>query len=183
MFTILHRQQDISEAQNLFRSVVYAKATEDLLITVGYQGGNELVKAKWLGQLGFWAYFGDPPPGKSIGERYWNVFGTTFSARNTANITCEINSPVAGINRRVFGAFARDESHGTVILHRGRLNGISKESFCNHYQQRNRWVKAIDGDRDTRFVLVGALSDPDFTLALSSFILEAERIKQTAKTT
>jgi hypothetical protein len=128
-----------------------------------------------------WAYFGLPPEGKSPGERYWNVFGLGKPGA-TVSIMCEINPPVRGINRRPAGAFA--ECSGKIsVLHRGNFNAfrgrIPNAFMRSHF--KGTWLSAKDGDRESDFLKVGTLSDPDFVAYLRDFVAEAGRLKEKYK--
>jgi hypothetical protein len=118
---ILEREADIAIAQAQFVAVISGQETVTILVTVGFQSGNTEADVYWLPAFGIWAFFGEPPLEKSPGDRYWNVFGVG-EPDGMVSIVSEINPPKRGINRQVGGAFARDPSGHTWVLHRGIFN-------------------------------------------------------------
>ena len=73
-------------------------------------------------------------------DRFWWAFEPRHSARNGArnalllghapdaptkreSITCEINLPIAGADRKVAGIIAADESGALFLAHSGRMGG------------------------------------------------------------
>ncbi len=177
---LLSARAKIENAQNRLRLAVEIRKPQLLPTTIGYQSGSFATDVMWLPSLGFWAYFGMPPNEKSPSERYWNVFGSG-KPKNSASITCEINPPIDGINRRVSGAFAETES-GVALLHRGRLNvsgGITKEFFVQHY--RGKWVEVEDGEKISSLVYIGDLDSLDLCEEIGKFVRQVARIKNLAR--
>jgi hypothetical protein len=97
-------------------------------------------------------------------------------------ICCEINFPLAGINRQISGAVAENERGGLFLVHRGQIGGgrkgIGAELFWKHYEGEPSVV--IDGDRETELVVVGSLQSPRFLRQIQCFVREIERIKALA---
>ena len=177
MLTVLEARKDVEEAQAKFAAEIRALATTTIAVKIGYQSGSVPADAMWLSSLGIWTFLGFPPKEKSAGKRYWNVFGIGKPA-GLVSITCEINSPFQGINRRVAGAFARDDDKHVVVLHRGRVNtpGLSMSFFHQHYH--GSWAPANDGDIQTDFIPVATIGSSDFGQRLLYFVKEVDRIKQ-----
>ncbi len=98
-------------------------------------------------------------------------------------ITCEINFPVSGINRRVGGAFTSDEAGEIVVVHRGKIGGgrqgIGKTLFEDNYT--GSWTDIVDGPYKSSAALIGALSSPRFPKQVQQFVFEVERIKKLRK--
>ena len=94
-------------------------------------------------------------------------------------ICCEINFPLSGIDRRISGAVAEDESGGLFLAHRGQIGGgrkgIGAELFRNHFD--GEWSIVVDGDRETKLVVVGSIESPRLLRQIQFFIREVERIK------
>ena len=179
MLRILEAKQDIREAQESFESAIRAIATETVPTSIGFQGGGCDVDVMWLDPLGIWVYMGYPPSEASHGGRYWNVFGIGKPGPSVG-IVCEINPPFEGINRRVAGAFARDNVGRTAIVHRGKLNarGLDKGFFTQHY--RGAWATVQDGDGSAKVVLVATIGSSEFPEHLRRFVVEVDRIKKLA---
>lgn len=178
MLTILEAAQDVDKAQAAFADSIRALSTETIPVTIGYQGGSHVAKVMLLPSVDIWAYLGYPPDEKSLGERYWNVFGVEMPA-GLVPIVCEINPPFQGINRKAAGAFAKRSDERVSIIHRGRLNGMSKRYFREHY--RGTWVDALDGNAQAKVVLVATIGEPEFGAQLKHFVFEVQRIKHLAR--
>jgi hypothetical protein len=105
---------------------------------LGWRGGNDEYSLYWHPKERFWAAFSEGDFGG-----YWCPYGTADPNENcTVSITCEINPPADGVNRRKGGVFLRD-STGTLFLgHTGKLaggrKGIGKSSFLEQYSGRHR---------------------------------------------
>jgi 5-methylcytosine-specific restriction enzyme B len=176
MFKILNTRSAIEKAHKDFATTIQALSTEIAPIKIGYQGGTYDTTALWLSSLGIWAHLGSPPSGKSIGPRYWDVFGIDKPA-GLVKIVCEINSPLDGINRRTSGAFGETDEGQLGVLHRGKLHtpGLDSEFFRANY--RGKWVLVNDEGWQTEFVLVAMIGAADFGVNLKQFVEEAARIK------
>jgi hypothetical protein len=80
---------------------------------------------------------------RPIENRYWCTFGTGEPAEGVSlSIVCEVNIPIEGINRRVAGAFARDEAGLVCLLHGGKVGGgkarVGKETFLEYFTDGRR---------------------------------------------
>jgi hypothetical protein len=128
----------------------------------------------WAADLGIWY-----APAVISGSRYWNAFGTKDPQGSSVPITCEVNLPLHGIDRRIGGAAASDEQGRTILVHRGRIGGgregIGAELFWSHYEGKRLTV--WDGDRDTDVAAVAELGSPRFVRQIQFFVHEVERIK------
>lgn len=131
----------------------------------------------WSEKLGIWwtTY--------SLHNRYENAFGVEEPKWNTGyghSIPSVIDVPFHGINRRIGGVFAVDESNKLYLLHRGRIGGgrkgIGKTLFLANY--RGKWVSVQDGDSVSRLALVAALDSERFPYQVANFVHELQRIKQ-----
>jgi endonuclease III len=142
---------------------------------VGFQGESHRKNVLWSDSLGIWML------AEVIeGSRYWNAFGIENPTRQSGvGITCEINFPLTGINRRVAGAVAEDTAGDLHILHRGRIGGgragIGAELFWAHFAGDR--VVATDGDRETTFAVIGSAGSPKLASGLRFFVKEVDRIK------
>lgn len=174
---ILIDRSQIASAQAEFANTVKSHAKGTRNITIGFQSGNIEAEVLWLPNLGMWAYFGEPPLEKSLGERYWNVFGIG-EPHGMVPITCEINPPKQGTNRQAAGAFAEDEGGSIYLLHRGILNvggRVRKENLRRYFQWP--WTSVEDSDQLSEVMQIGIIGSTDFLEKLRSFIYEVARYK------
>ena len=178
---ILDDRREIAAAQAKFVSTVQAHSAGTRQVSIGFQSGNTDAEVMWLSRFGIWAFFGDPPFEKSLGERYWNVFGLG-EPHGMVPITCEINPPKQGINRQAAGAFAKDAGGTIYVIHRGILNarGRIPKAYL-HHNFHWTWVDVDDGNRITKVMSIGALGSTDFLRQLSDFIGEVARTKVGAR--
>jgi hypothetical protein len=174
---IITNNRDIQIAQNTFSSSLDYYAPEPIKVTIGYQSNSVIRTVKWISRFGIWAYFGEPPEGKSEGGRYWNAFGLE-KPEGMVSIVCEINPPLERIRRKVAGAFVKDRNGDIWVAQRGRFNisgGMTMKFFRKHYFEPYSPVE--DGNRTTEVILVGRLVSEDFGIRLRNFVSEVDRIK------
>jgi len=147
-----------------------------LQVRLGHPGASFLARVFWSEELGIWIY-----SSKNAESRYWNAFGI-IQAKNAfpLSITCEINFPCRGIDRRVGGALAKDREGRIFVVHRGRIGGgkrgIGKSFFEEHY--RGVWSLMEDGDTETPVALIGPLKSPRFVRQVVQFIRKIDGIKR-----
>jgi len=145
---------------------------------VGYPSGSFEDTVKHSSELNIWLST------QIHDTKYWNGFGVGQPIENKNNsLNGEINFPIKGIYRRVAGAFAIEDDGTVLVLHRGKIGGgkkgIGKNFFTNNF--RGDFVNAIDGNRETRFCLVGELKSPLFPQQVANFIKEIYRVKNLIK--
>ena len=119
VLTPLTDRQEIADAwQALCRGVRRGSHTVESI--VGWPGGHGTFSLAWHPDLGVW---GVMEPDFTTG-RYWFGLGTTdpHTAR-MVGLTCEINPPMEGINRRCAGLFARDADGAVYLTHSGKVGG------------------------------------------------------------
>ena len=147
-------------------------------VKLGHPGASEKAKVAWSESLGIWSF-----SRKIAGSRYWNGFGIGRPEGGAAiAITCEINFPLCGVDRRTGGAFAQDRAGRLFVVHRGKLGGgrkgIGKSLFENHY--RGVWEVMDDGGEETPVAVIGILQSPRFARQIAEFVRKIARIKETA---
>jgi len=175
MLRILDDKNEIAKSQKQLESILKKNSDLGGQAVVGYQGGNQNLHTWWSKRLGIWVGF------KQLSNRYWNAFGTYDPFDGfMVSITCEINSPKSGINRRIAGGFAKDDSNKVFLIHRGNIGGsklgVGKTLFVSQFI--GDFESVVDGDRETDVAIIGELNDKHFLRQLSSFVYEVERIKQ-----
>ncbi|MBN1615098.1 MAG: hypothetical protein JW950_11580 [Deltaproteobacteria bacterium] len=149
-----------------------------LQVRLGHPGASFPARIRWYEDLGIWIH-----SSKTAQSRYWNAFGVIQGGdAGPLSITCEINFPFCGIDRRIGGALARDRDGRIFVVHRGRIGGgrrgIGKSFFEEHY--RGAWTLMEDGDSNTSVALVGALKSPRFARQVAQFVRKIDGIKRNA---
>lgn len=171
MLTIIDDADEIEAAQNRFEELIKGHTTKIVKGRAGFQGGAEEGAMHWSDDLKIWFC------SRKIGNsRYWNGFGVKEPVEGQGStITTEINFPIEGVNRRIAGAFVKDQND-IYVVHRGKLGGnYNKKFFDANYQRR--WTKIQDGDRKSEVVLIGSLNDPKLPEKVSQFVFEVDRMK------
>jgi len=128
---------------------------------------------------------------KSI-PRNWNAFGAGLPSLRVSNaITVETNVAMRGVDRRVAGLFARDETEKTVLLHNGKIGGgqegVGKKAFMKWYSKRYPGRMTIfsdpscDDDKKEAAILVAELDSPEFVSQIESFVDDVRRFKDAVR--
>lgn len=147
-------------------------------VSLGHQGASTQARVSWSDRLGIWIY-----STRISDSRYWNAFGIVKPGSSIhIPITCEINFPSAGIDRRIGGVMARDKKGRIFIVHRGKIGGgkkgIGKSLFENSY--RGAWTLLEEGDGESPVALIGELKSPRFVRQATQFIRKVNVLKDSA---
>lgn len=175
MIKIIEDKKVIKKCHDQFHDRISSKLSERINGWVGYPSSSFEDKISFYSDLDIWMSF------LELDNRYWNGFGLYRPIEDKNNsLVGEINFPIEGINRRIAGAFGKDENGEILVLHRGKIGGgrkgMGKSVFVENF--RGDFVLAIDGDRETEFCLVGELNSSLLPRQVSNFIFEINRIKK-----
>jgi hypothetical protein len=112
---------------------------------VGWPGDHGQFNLYWHDDAGFWVVFGVEEL-----SRYWCAYGTMDpKAHRSVDITCEINPPTEGIDRRCAGVFLKDSGSGLYLAHSGKVGGgrkgIGKTNFLEEYSGSREEIEWPDG--------------------------------------
>jgi len=178
MLRIIEDERDIRRCQQQMMRHFKPVLTGRLTVKLGHAGGSFPARIAWHASPGIWLYSRKLPEG-----RYWNVFGLGLPEGSSAlPITCEINVPVAGVDRKLGGAFARHRDGRTFVVHRGLIGGakkgVGKSLFASRF--RGVWSALEEGRAVTPVAVIGELSSPRFVRHLSLFVLKIDRLKNLA---
>ncbi|MBA4421697.1 MAG: hypothetical protein C0390_01200 [Syntrophus sp. (in: bacteria)] len=178
MLKVVADESAIRRYQRQFVRSLKTAATDTIPVKLGHPGASEKAKVAWSERLGIWFF-----SRKIAGSRYWNGFGIgrPEGGGNVA-ITCEINFPLCGIDRRTGGVFVQDRSGRIFVVHRGKLGGgrkgIGKSLFENRY--RGVWKTMDDDGEETTVAVIGVLQSPRFARQIAQFVRKIARIKEAA---
>ena len=180
MLKVVADESAIRRYQRQFARSLKTAAVETIPVKLGHPGASEKAKVAWSESLGIWFF-----SRKIAGSRYWNGFGVGRpEGGDNVAITCEINFPFYGIDRRTGGAFAQDRSGRTFVVHRGKLGGgrkgIGKSLFEKRY--RGVWKTMDDDGEETTVAVIGVLQSPRFARQIAQFVRKIARIKEAAAT-
>ncbi|MBA4396561.1 MAG: hypothetical protein C0394_04150 [Syntrophus sp. (in: bacteria)] len=178
MLKIIQEEAAIRRYQRQFLRSFKPFVDEKISVHLGHPGASTEAKVLWSGRLGIWLHSGKTQEG-----RHWNAFGIG-KPKKSANIpiTCEINFPASGIDRRIGGALARDRKGRIFVVHRGKIGGgkkgVGKSLFADHY--RGVWEIMEDGDEETTVALIGVLNSPRLARQIAQYIHKISQIKEAA---
>jgi hypothetical protein len=148
--------------------------TDRIDVRIGHPGESVRAKVFWAENPGIWFH------SKAIaGGRYWNAFGIGKPPDGGAvSSTIEVNIPTLSLDRKIGGAFARDDAGKVFLVHRGKIGGrrgVGKSLFEAQY--RGVWAEVEDGDARSAVVIIGELQSPLFARQLAQFVRKIEAIK------
>lgn len=178
MLKVVENEPAIRRHQRQFVRGFKPLISEVVPVELGHPGASIRTRVAWSENLGIWFF------SKKIADhRYWNAFGSGRPEGGShISITCEINFPLCGIDRRTGGAFAEDSAGSILVVHRGKLGGgrkgVGKGLFENHY--RGAWEVMDDGGEETSVAVIGVLNSSRFARQIAQFVRKIDRIKETA---
>ena len=178
MLKVVENESAIARYQRRFAQSLRALGAEKIPVKLGHPGASEKAKVAWSERLGIWFF-----SRKIAGSRYWNAFGIGRPANGeSVAITCEINFPISGIDRRMGGAFAEDHAGRTLVVHRGKLGGGRKGVGKSLFEERyiGVWEVVDDGGEETPVAIAGVLQSPRSARQIAQFVRKIARIKESA---
>lgn len=142
---------------------------------VGWPGDHGEFSLYWHEKAGFWVVFGLEE------SRYWCAYGTMDpKTHSSVEITCEINPPKEGIDRRCGGVFLKDSGSGLYLAHSGKVGGgrkgIGKTNFLEGYSGSLEEIEWPDGVT-AEVVLLGKIGGKSFVDHLAAYIRAVEEFK------
>ena len=178
MLKVVENEPAVRRYQRKFVGSFKPLTDEVIPVELGHPGASVRAKVAWSNRLGIWSF-----SRKIADHRYWHAFGVGRPEGGTRiPITCEINFPLCGIDRRTGGAFAEDGAGRVLVVHRGKLGGgrkgVGKGLFENQY--RGAWEVMDDGGEETSIAVIGVLNSPRFARQIAQFVRKIARIKETA---
>lgn len=93
-------------------------------------------------------------------------------------IDVQMNFPAGSYNRRMAGAFVKDENGDVLVAHRGKLTkgkaGLPKAKVFREFASRT--VEADDDGRTSKVILISVLDDPELADRLWELAVEAREV-------
>jgi hypothetical protein len=154
-----------------FRLLDNASVREDA--NIGWPGGSRRLTVYWRRER-FWLHFSDE---KSV---HLLLCGTDNPAKAASlAITCEINTPREGINRKCAGALLRDIAGNVYLAHSGRIGGagIAPEAFARGFAGANWQSVQWPDDSQSEMHVIAPLDGPRLAVQLAYFVHEVRRLK------
>lgn len=175
MLKVLDDESAIKKYRRQFIKSFKPFVNEKIPVNLGHPGATVKAKVSWSDSLGIWMFHE-----KISDSRYWHAFGTGKPSESShIPITCEINFPIRGIDRRIGGAMAADRDGLVYVVHRGKIGGgkkgVGKSLFEDHY--RGVWANMEDGPAETTVALIGILNSPRFVRQVTQFVRKVDKVK------
>jgi hypothetical protein len=175
MLKIIEDEAAVKKYRRQFIKSFKPLIDDKIQVQLGHPGGAFMAKVFWSNRLGIWIFHQ-----KVSQTRCGHAFGVGKpTVTSTVPITCEINFPARGVDRRMGGALAKDRDGRIFVVHRGKIGGgkkgVGKSLFDKYY--RGAWAVMEDGFEETPVALVGALHSPRFARQVAQFVRKVERIK------
>lgn len=174
----------IASTFNVLKKRLSASAENTKIRRVGFKGGNVLSTLHWNPLYGFWVVLDK----NQVENHHWIAFGLENpfeSKRPTLLITCEINSPKTGIDRRCGGLYASDNEGKQYLLSRGKLaggrKGIGKHGFLNSLRSRgfNAFIDVkFSNNKINECIVIGDIDSQSFIVNLSNYLKEVDIYKR-----
>jgi hypothetical protein len=144
---------------------------------VAVQGGTSPATLFWYPDLKFWAM----QPQK-LETRQWCAFGVDNPADlATVPITCEVNIPLEGIDRRCGGVFVRSNNGTIYLAHSGGIGGgrigVGKAAFLSFYGDETIDTVTWPNKTTSEYIVIGALDDDEFRKSIADFVYKVAEFK------
>ena len=151
-------------------------------VRLTWRGGELVTTIRWARDDHFWWAFEPRPAGKSTGARHALLLGhAAHPPTKRESITCEINLPLGGADRKVAGIIAADAEGALYLAHSGRMGGARpgqrkagfRDFLADGVWRRVRWP---DGE-EREALIVAPLDSPRLTRLLGQFVDAVRRFK------
>ena len=174
----LTSKKEIRHAYTRFAANLRKGAVNHADTKVGYQGGGSVHEAHWRPVQRFWAVFED----SLAHNRYWCAFGTTDPGESdNLSITCEVNIPFDGIDRRIAGVFVKNDDGTVFVAHSGKIGGgrkgVGKSGFWRMYRGAGPTTVTYSDGAEREVVVIGRIDSPLLAAKVGHFVHEVARIK------
>lgn len=174
MLKIVGEERALKRYARMFAGHFLTRPCEERSITLGHRGATSAARVFWLERIGIWfcpAWTDDS---------YRHLFGKIGTSHcDRVAVTCEINFPRAGVDRRMGGAFAVDNAGHVFAVHRGHLGGrrgMGKSRFMEAY--RGVWADLDEGCTMDAVAVIGDLESPRFPRQVAQFVSQIALIKE-----
>jgi hypothetical protein len=171
---------DRKESQRAFETFKRTFAVDSHVfkdVQRGWQGGGSTIDAIYLHKkYNLWGIINAAPPVSVYRECFWMPFGIGNPEKNAA-LVVEINPPHEGINKRLGGAFLKDEKGNVYLAHTGKVGGgrkgIGQDSFIRYCEQQKcsfLTCKTFLPDLGKNVFIVGNVEDKKIVQKISEFV-------------
>jgi hypothetical protein len=175
MLKVIEDASTVKKYRRQFVKSFKSFVDEKIQAHLGHPGGVFKANVFWSNRYGIWVFHE-----KIWGNRCGHAFGLEKPAgKSPLSITCGINFPCQGIDRRMGGALAEDRRGRIFVVHRGKIGGgkkgVGKSLFEKYY--RGAWTDMEDGAVVSTVAVVGLLHSPRFVRQAVQFIRKVSIMK------
>ncbi|MEI7873224.1 MAG: hypothetical protein WCK95_13935 [Alphaproteobacteria bacterium] len=156
-------------------------------VRLTWRGGELVTTIHWARDDHFWWAFEpraarESGPGKTTGARHALLLGhAAHPPTRRESITCEINLPLGGADRKVAGIIAADAEGMLYLAHSGRMGGArtgQRKAGFRDFLADGVWRPLVwpDGG-ESEALIVAPLDSPRLTRLLGQFVDSVRRYK------
>ena len=148
-------------------------------VRLTWRGGELRTTIHWARDDSFWWAFepGSAQPDGTMARHALLLGHAPNAPTKRESITCEINLPRAGADRKVAGIVASDDAGALYLAHSGRMGGQRKSGFRDFLADGVwRSITWSDG-AETEALVVAPLDSPRLTRLLGQFVGSVRRFK------
>lgn len=183
MLKLVTKEAEIIKYQKVLETTLKKELSSKKEIRMGFPSGNWVDEVNYNSDIWYSTFFIDK---ENKISRFWNGFGLSsesqFNTDKSNNIAVEINIAKKGISRSVRGSFVIDDSTDEVMLiHRGRVNGFTKEEFNDWYPEQFTSIYDDDGNNEEKVIVIAVITSSDFIEKLTDFVKNVAKFKELAK--
>ena len=171
MLRVLGDRRQIARAVKRLQGALKGIPVRGVRLT--WRGGELRTTIRWARDDSFWWVF------EPRWQREALLLGhAPHVPGKRESITCEINLPRAGADRKVAGIIAGDEDGGLFLAHSGRVAGAGRKSAFRAFLADGVWraVAWPDGV-ETEALILAPLDSPRLTRLLGQFVDSVWRFK------
>lgn len=144
MMEVIYNHREIVKLHKQFHDQLDERFTKKVCCSVGYQGGSNEDVVKYYKGLNLWVIT------QELNNKYWNAFGRGEPVeKRDHSLVREINFAYDGGDRRIAGAFGRDDAGRILILHRGNI-GEGKRGQEERFSRKLQWRVCSSGLMEER---------------------------------
>lgn len=151
-------------------------------VRLTWRGGELRTTIHWARDDSFWWTFEPRRSGDGLAARHALLLGHAPDApTRRESITCEINLPRTGVDRKVAGIVAADDAGALYLAHSGRMGGArpgQRKAGFRDFLADDVWRELVwpDGAR-SEALIVAPLDSPRLTRLLGRFVAAVRRFK------
>lgn len=151
-------------------------------VRLTWRGGELLTTIRWLRDDRFWWTFEPRAAGRTTGPRHALLLGhAVHPPTRRESITCEINLPLGGADRKVAGIVAADAEGTLYLAHSGRMGGTrpgQRKAGFRDFLADGVWRPVLWPDgAESEVLVVAPLDSPRLTRLLGRFVESVRRYK------